>query len=129
MSATHLIIAYMISTLGGYAIVGVAVFAMRTTIPHAASTVANSTPGDSFLWYHIWVGFTERAIATTLFIWVPGQLGIFIGGWTAAKLAAAWSSRLKEEHRPAQVLALLGTTISFCVAVGAGVYANPAPTA
>jgi transcriptional regulator with AAA-type ATPase domain len=43
MSATHLIIAYMISTLGGYAIVGVAVFAMRTTIPHAASTVANES--------------------------------------------------------------------------------------
>jgi hypothetical protein len=75
---------------------------------------------------HLWVGVTERAIATTLFIWSPKQLPLFLGGWVAAKLAAGWARRRGQEAENGHFIALVGNAVSFAIAIAAGFWVHPA---
>jgi hypothetical protein len=119
-------IAYFLTTVGGQIIVGVLVYLMRWTVLKRSGPRPGDLLGREQLFYHAWVGFTERSIATTLFIWAPTQVGLFLGGWTALKLAAAWTRRTNDDdHTIAHILALLGTAMSFAVAIAAGMIAHP----
>jgi hypothetical protein len=79
----------------------------------------------SFEPLHWWVGVTERAIATTLFIWSPKQLPFFLGGWVAAKLAAGWARRTETDTEKGHFIALVGNAVSFAIAIAAGFWVHP----
>ncbi len=116
MTLTYLL-AYLLSTLVGGVVVGGVVKLMW------------ATTGRKREWFRpmdIWVGVTERAIATTLFIWAPTQLAFFIGGWVAAKLAAGWGKRTDDDAAVGHFRALVGNAVSFAIALAAGVLAHPA---
>lgn len=118
--------AYLLSTVGGLLILSPLVRIMHLTSGTqgtAADQVGKHRPW--LRWLDVWVGFTERAIATTLFIWAPKQLPLFIGGWIVAKLAAAWSRQQSQDYAPAHVIALVGNALSFVVAIAAGMMVRP----
>jgi len=73
-----------------------------------------------FRWINLWVGGTERAIATTLVIWAPDILAGFVGGWVLLKVAANWQRRSGAEYGQRHLLALVGSAVSFAVAIAAG---------
>jgi hypothetical protein len=80
----------------------------------------------------LWVGGTERAVATTLIFYAPKYLAAFIGGWVVLKFALGWQrERTGRMHVPEVVvthsfLALGGNVISFAIAVVVGVLFHPA---
>jgi len=118
--------AYLLSTGGGLLLLSPIVRIMHLT------SGTRGTPADQagrhrplFRWLDVWVGFTERAIATTLFIWAPRQLPLFIGGWGVAKLAAGWGRHQDPNYAPAHVIALVGNALSFTVAIAAGMLVRP----
>jgi hypothetical protein len=79
----------------------------------------------------LWVGGTERAVATTLVFYGPKYLAAFIGGWVLLKFALGWQrqgtgrSRLPEEVVSRSFLSLGGNAISFAIAVVVGVLLHP----
>lgn len=77
------------------------------------------------LLYHFFVGCSERAIALTLLIWLPSKLVLFVGGWTTLKIAAAWGRQRDAKDSRRHVLALVGSAMSFSIAVGVGLLFNP----
>lgn len=86
-----------------------------------------------FRWLDFWLGATERSIATCLVIWAPGALAGFIGGWVALKFAANWQRRAVDERGtgPSKVgqasqIAIIGSALSFAIAIGCGLMASPA---
>ncbi len=118
--------AYLLSTVGGLIILAPLVRLMHRTsgtVGTKADQAGRHRP--LFRWLDVWVGFTERAIATTLCIWAPKQLPLFIGGWVIAKLAAGWGRQSDPNYAPAHVIALVGNALSFAVAIAAGLIANP----
>lgn len=72
-----------------------------------------------------WVGGTERAIVTTLVIFSPTNLPLFIGGWVAAKLAAGWSRYSGPEFASAHLISLVGSALSIAAAIAAGLLVAP----
>lgn len=117
-SAT-LALAYAVSLLGGWFVAGFAVWSMRRTVDTAERR-------SLFRLRDLWVGFTERAIVTTLFIWAPTTLPAFIGGWVALKFAANWQRRenVQNVHQIRQIF-LVGSAISISIAILGGLIASP----
>ena len=113
----HILIAYLVSTLGGAVLVGLVVGLMHRT--------AGDRARPKFHPLHLWVGITERMIATTLLIWTPKLLPVFIGGWVVAKIAAGWGRRTDEHATNGQFISLVGNAFSFAIAILAGVLAHP----
>jgi len=114
----RLTIAYAASLFGGHIVLG---FAMK----RVGRLLGNPVPGPQ--WVTIATGITERIVATTLVIWAPGIIAIFVGGWTAAKFAAGWN-RYKDNTPAvthARIMALIATTWSFIIAIAAGLWAHP----
>lgn len=110
-----MIIAYMVSIFGGYIITGGSMWIMYRSIGQKRRI---------FRWMHFWVGAAERAVATTLVIWGPSQLGGFIGGWMALKIAANWNRRIEVNNNNNHLLALVGSVVSLSVAIAAGIAIN-----
>lgn len=125
------VVAYLFSTVGGWLIPSLIVPQMHRTSGITGTT--DNQLGDKrpyFRWLDVWGGFTERAIATTLVIWAPKVLPLYIGGWVVAKLAAGWSySQTDQKFAPARVIALVGMAFSFSIAIAAGLWADPAAVA
>ena len=112
-------VAYAVSTIGGQIVLAPSIEFMRRRL-------GSQTDRDWVVSFA--VGITERAIATTLVIGAPSLLAPFIGGWTAAKIAAGWGRIVSSEPviRSSHLVALVGTAISFAIAIAAGLWAHPA---
>lgn len=114
----EIVLAYLCTTLGGWLVVGIIVFLMRRT--------TGKSKDVKFLeWGPFWIGCAERAIATTLVIGTPKFVPAFIGGWFALKMVAGWSRHKEAEHTTGHLFALVGTALSFAVAIGVGLGINP----
>jgi hypothetical protein len=107
--------AYLLSILGGWAITGVCVYYMRKTI---------GKPRPFFRWLDLWLGSAERIVATTLILFQPRYLAPFIGGWVALKFAANWRPPVDKDEPISQV-SLVGSVVSFAVAIGATIWMRP----
>jgi hypothetical protein len=110
---SQIIVAYLISILAGHFIVDAILRLARWHLGHR----------DKGKFSDIWIGGTERAIATTLVWFAPGYVAPFIGAWIALKIAANWG-RLKGDSREVRLghlIALIGNAWSFAVAIVAGV--------
>ena len=103
--------AYVLSLAGGWLIAGIGVYFMRKSL---------GKPRPFFRWIDIWIGFTERAIATSLILFVPGYnyLAAFIGGWMGLKFAANWQRQNVKGIEQISLVSLVGSAISFAVAIG-----------
>jgi hypothetical protein len=118
MLAAYYVGAYVLSVLGGYVLVGTCMYLMRRTV---------GLERPFFEWLDLYVGGTERLVATTLVILAPSYLPAFIGGWVVLKLASNWQ-RLPGENpkvRKGNLLALIGSVLSFTVAIGFGLLIHP----
>jgi hypothetical protein len=100
---------YYLSIFAGWAIAELCVNFMRKTVHE---------PRKSGKLIDFYVGGSERFVATTLVLFAASYLPAFIGGWVALKFAAHWQ-RAGGSHVPGLV-ALVGSIISFSVAIGAG---------
>ena len=107
---------YALSIVGGHLIAGSCIYLIRVTVKQ---------PLETFTWLVFWVGGTERAVATTLVLFAPHYLPAFIGGWIALKFAANWQRRSEEGAREASLVALVGSVLSFAVAVAAALLIRP----
>ncbi|MDT0506716.1 hypothetical protein [Novosphingobium sp. MMS21-SN21R] len=120
------VFAIVLSSIGGFIVLGPLMLLLRVTSISrflSESYMAGKAPLYSFAAF--WLGGTERAIATTLMIFAPEQLALFIGGWTAAKIAAGWSRLQGAEYTVGHLTALIGSAWSFAIAIGIGAWANP----
>lgn len=119
-------LAYTISILGGFLITGPLVLIMRKTSGVSSGKEGNYYSSSTmYSWSLFWLGGTERGIATTLFMFAPAQLPVFVAGWSAAKIAAGWGRVSDIKYAAGHMTALVGTAWSFCVAIGAGYWACP----
>ena len=120
------ILAYVFSIIGGFVITGPLVVFMRKT-----SGVSSGKEGNDYnfakmySWSLLLLGGTERGIATTLFMFAPTQLPVFVADWSAAKIAAGWGRVSDVKYAAAHMTALVGTAWSFCFAIAAGYWACP----
>ena len=111
--SSQIIAAYVISILAGHVIVAAILRLVRRHLGQRDK----GKPSD------IWIGGTERTIATTLVWFAPGYVAPFIGAWIALKIAANWA-RLKGDSpqiRKGHLIALIGNAWSFAIAIVAGV--------
>jgi hypothetical protein len=78
-------------------------------------------------WVSFSVAIVERATITILFIEVPKLVPAFIGGWTVAKFAAGWGRIVTSDDniRRLHMIALVGSVLSYAIAIGAGIWARP----
>ena len=119
------LIALFASMFGGFLLNGPLVFLMRMT-----SGIDSTKAGETYKlskvynWSIFWLGSTERGIATTLFVYAPAQLSVFIAGWSAAKIAAGWGRTTGIKHAAGHQSALIGTAWSFIIAIAAGYWVN-----
>ena len=111
-----LLFAYSVSIFGGWLVAGAFVYVMRLTIDH---------PRQFFRWIDLWVGGAERAVATTLVILAPHLLPPFVGGWVTLKLAVNWQRQKSNGAEQIALVAMVGSVISFTVAVVAALIAKP----
>lgn len=107
---------YTASIFGGWLIAGTCVYVMRLSIGY---------PRRFFRWLDLWVGGTERAVATTLTIWCPHLLPAFVGGWVVIKLALNWQRQNTEGVQRISLVALVGSVVSFAVAIGVALMLHP----
>ena len=107
---------YAISLVGGYLIAGGSVYLMRISI---------GARREFFRWIDLWVGLTERSIATTLALFSPHLVAPFIGWWIALKFAANWKRRAGENIPQKSLVSLVGGLISFAVAITATMVVKP----
>src|SRR6478672_2706685 len=77
--------AYVLSVIVGHFVAGEGMQLMRK--------VATPCLPRKRKWIDVFLGSTERAIATTLVIGAPSQLSLFIGGWVALKMAVNWQRK------------------------------------
>ena len=77
-------------------------------------------------WSVFFIGATERCVALALVLWAPPYLPAFVGGWVLLKFSLGWL-RVKdggEEARTDSMLSLIGSVLSFAIAVLLGVALN-----
>jgi len=113
VTAALIVIVVAITIPGGWGIVGSVLLLIRKTI-------GSKDAKHCFEPLDFWLGVTERAIAMALMLCAPDTLPTFVGGWTAAKIAANWA-RIKpvdEYVRKGQLVALIGGALSFALAIG-----------
>ena len=108
--------AYFGSVVVGWILTGLCMVLMRYSLKQP----------QKFTWLKdLYIGGTERLIATTLTIAAPGLLPGFIGAWMAFKIAAHWQREAGEDASTGHLLALVGSAISFSIAIAAGLILNP----
>ena len=127
---SKILLVYGLAWIGGWLIVGAFMRFMRWTV--------GNTKDRSLAPLDFWLGGTERCVAVTLIWSAPGYLASFIGAWIALKFAAHWKrqeieSGLSGDDRQralqyvtnGSLLFLIGSAISFAVAVACGLLLNP----
>lgn len=133
--ACKFVIAAIAASVAGYLIIGLVLHVLRICAAwfrakHPERTieaVERIYLRDSFAPIDFALGASERIVALSLFIWAPQHLATFIGAWVAAKLAANWQ-RIKSEKawvREGSLIALIGSAISFGIAISIGMYIKP----
>ncbi|MEI9850470.1 MAG: hypothetical protein WDN24_05980 [Sphingomonas sp.] len=60
-----------------------------------------------------------------MFIWTPNLLAPFVGGWVVLKIAAGWQRYRKPEYDKLHLIALVGSVISFSMAIAGGLLVTP----
>lgn len=112
------VIAYAASTVGGWLVVGAFLKVIRWTVGLSL---------ESFKWLDFWIGSAERTVAISLVVWAPDQLPPFVGGWIALKFAANWQRQASNgpKVRQGSLIALIGSVLSFTVAIVAGCFLHP----
>lgn len=118
MTVCQIIWAFVISVIGGQLVLAPIMECVRHLYGRA-------TKRDWFVSFAS--GMTERAVATALVMWAPAFVGPFVGGWTVAKFAAGWGriERGTPDIRSLHVMALVGTTWSFAIAIAVGLWFHP----
>ncbi|MCB2062620.1 MAG: hypothetical protein KDE25_04015 [Novosphingobium sp.] len=116
---------YFLSVLGTHVLLGPLLKLMQTTSGSNVTHPADIRSPRNRWWQNLWVGGTERAIVTTLVIYSPKTIPIFIGGWVAAKLAAGWTRFSGVEYASGNVIGLVGNAFSFAAAIAAGMLIAP----
>jgi hypothetical protein len=77
-------------------------------------------------WMGVFIGITERAVALTLFLLAPRYLAAFIGGWVLLKFAIGWRrTPLNYKVALGSQVALIGSVLSFAIAIAGGYYLHP----
>ena len=77
-------------------------------------------------WSDFLVGAIERAVALTLVLLAPSYLPTFIGAWIALKMALGWQrDHYSDSVRLKSLLGLIGSVISFAIAIVVGYALNP----
>src|SRR5690348_2917318 len=93
-------------------------------------------------WDVLFLGNTERWVAVALVVWAPTYLPGFIGGWVLLKFALGWQAKMSDKPQPwtesrnklrpltkeedreklrqESMLAMIGSVLSFTVAIGIG---------
>jgi hypothetical protein len=109
-------IAYFVSVVGGYVVVGAFLWLSRRTIGLPRK--------GTFTCDQLWIGGTERFIATTLVIVAPRYVGAFAVVWVGLKLASNWQRQKGDSPavRKGTLLALAGNAWSLFIAIAAGWY-------
>jgi hypothetical protein len=115
--------AYLGVCIGGWLVVAVLLYLMRLS-------VLKKKP-DFFDLPAFYGGAVERLVALTLVLWAPPYLPSFIGGWVLLKFAIGWQregygGKGEDEVAKGRFLALIGNVLSFAIAIGVGVFLNPA---
>ncbi|MEP7031389.1 MAG: hypothetical protein ABI830_10690 [Pseudolabrys sp.] len=105
-------VAYFLSIVVGSVIVNQCLYFIRKT---------SGVPQSGFKWLDFWIGGTERAIATTLYLLAQQHLPVFIGGWVALKFAANWKrQRYSQKVSTGTLISLIGNALSFSIAIASG---------
>jgi hypothetical protein len=108
--------AYVLSIGFGWLVAGIGVYLMRRSIGY---------PREFFRPLDIYVGGCERIVVTTLVMFAPKYVPVFIGGWIVLKFAANWERRTEPKANQASLVALVGSVLSFSAAILAGLIVNP----
>jgi hypothetical protein len=113
---------YAFLAIGGWLIVGACLWFMRKTVLEKQLKAR-----DSFRAIDFWVGTAERFVATSLVVACSPYLPAFIGGWVTLKFAANWKrvDNKKAEVSEGTLMALIGSVISFAIAIYVGIIINP----
>jgi hypothetical protein len=112
--------AYLLACVGGWLAVACALYVMRWLVLEKKSRPPFSD------WPAFLGGATERAVALTLVLKAPPYLPAFIGGWVLLKFAIGWQrEKHGDEVAKQSFLALIGSVLSFAVAIAIGVALNP----
>ena len=114
--------AYAFSIIGGGFIAGPVVKHLRRQIERGRDPEPRVLSLDWLL------GGIERTIVTTMVIFTPPLVPVFIGGWVALKFAANWQARMPDpnDKEDQQIVGrkrltfLVGSAISISVAILAG---------
>ena len=105
MSA-NLLIGYFVSI-----VVGAAVTYVWSKWMH----IVNGSTAERFEVIPLTIGLFERAIITTLVIWIPASTGAFVGGWFMVKAVGGWAklvSPSSKRDRATYFIGLLGGLMS-----------------
>ncbi len=116
MNLVQYFVGYTLSIFGGWAICWALLAGMRRTL---------GMGNYAFDPLALYVGGTERAVVTTLVIFTPAYVPAFIGGWVVLKIAAGWGRRQGNDAEKGHFLALVGSVISFAIAIGVGLWLDP----
>ena len=118
----YIVLGYFVSLVVGYVIVGLCLYGMRKTALRGPFKIR-----EFFKWLDLWVGCAERFVATTLLAFAPAYLAAFIGGWVGLKFAAGWHREKSSKGTITQtrLLALVGSILSFVIAIAAGLIIKP----
>jgi len=110
---------YASSIILGFGLVGFSLYLMRKKV------LPRRKFRQSFGWMVFFVGATERFAATTLAAFAPAQLASFIAGWVALKYAVNWQKKPDNKARENSLFAIIGTVLSFAIAIGIGLAITP----
>jgi len=88
-------------------------------------------PDPRYRWLSFTFGVLERAMLTTLVLWLPTAVGGFAGAWLIVKSVVGWADFIKkqEEHegRARFSVTLFGSLVSFLWAIGWGIWGMTVP--
>lgn len=112
------------SVLGGavvtYAFSEVLHFFLHKTYPGVIDEA------DRLKWLAVTIGFLERALFTSVFIWAPQAIGALAGSILAVKAVGGWGSLQtnRTEARARYYVAFMGSLGSMFWAVACGIWVN-----
>ena len=82
MNAWTYVVVYLLVCVGGNYLVAYCLFFLKWLSALDTRPILERTA--------FFIGFTERAVALTLFLLAPRYLAVFIGGWVLLKFALGW---------------------------------------
>jgi hypothetical protein len=118
------LVAYILACIAGWLAVACALYVMRRLV------LKEKNRPPFIDWISFFGGATERAVALTLVLKAPPYLPAFIGGWVLLKFAIGWQREKRDDDDEKEVatqsfLALIGSVLSFAIAIAIGLALNP----